>query len=83
MDYETKLLNFTLNGEQSSHTVSINIIDDEVVEDLEMEMFYGQLTLLSSLLQPEQFMLAPDTTTVSIIDNDGECQMANICKLVV
>ena len=46
---------------------SINIIDDSLVEGTESFVVSGNVTA------PASFVPGGDNTTVSILDNDGEC----------
>ena len=51
----------------TTQNVSIDIIDDSLVEGTESFVFSGNVTA------PASFVPGRDTTTVNILDNDGEC----------
>ena len=51
----------------NTQNVSINIIDDSLVEGTESFVVSGNVTA------PASFVPGGDTVTVSILDNDGEC----------
>ena len=52
----------------STQNASINIIDDPLVEGTESFVVSGSVTA------PASFVPGGDMTTVSIMDNDGECR---------
>ena len=52
----------------TTQNVSINIIDDSLVEGTESFVVSGNVTT------PATFVPGGDTTTVNILDNDGECE---------
>ena len=51
----------------STQNASIEIIDDSLVEGTESFVVSGNVTA------PASFVAGRDTTTVTILDNDGEC----------
>ena len=51
----------------NTQSASIEIIDDSLVEGTESFVVSGNVTA------PASFVPGGDTTTVSILDNDGEC----------
>ena len=51
----------------STQSASIDIIDDSLVEGTETFVVSGNVAA------PASFVPGGDTTTVSILDNDGEC----------
>ena len=51
----------------STQNASIDIIDDSLVEGTESFVVTGSVTA------PASFVPDGDTTTVTILDNDGEC----------
>ena len=51
----------------STQNASINIIDDPLVEGTENFVVSGNVTA------PATFVPGRDTTTVTIMDNDGKC----------
>ena len=51
----------------STQNTSIEIIDDSLVEGTESFVVSGSVTA------PASFVPGGDTTTVNILDNDGEC----------
>ena len=51
----------------STQSASVNIIDDSLVEGTESFVISGNVTA------PASFVPGGDTTTVNIMDNDGEC----------
>ena len=51
----------------STQSASIDIIDDSLVEGTESFVVSGNVAA------PASFVPGGDTTTVSILDNDGEC----------
>jgi len=52
----------------TTQNVSIDIIDDSLVEGTESFVVSGNVTA------PATFVPGKDTTTVNILDNDGECE---------
>ena len=52
----------------NTQSVSIDIIDDALVEGTESFVVSGNVTA------PATFVPGKDTTTVNILDNDGECE---------
>ena len=53
----------------NTQNVSIDIIDDSLVEETESFVISGSITA------PASFVPGRDTTTVNILDNDGEWTM--------
>ena len=51
----------------NTQSVSIKIIDDSLVEETESFVVSGNVTA------PASFVPGRNTTTVNIMDNDGEC----------
>ena len=51
----------------STQSASIDIIDDSLVEGTESFVVSGNVTA------PASFVPGGDTTTIDILDNDGEC----------
>ena len=51
----------------STQSASIDIVDDSLVEGTESFVVTGNVTA------PASFVPGGDTTTVTILDNDGKC----------
>ena len=52
----------------SNQSASIEIIDDSLVEETESFVVTGNVTA------PALFLSGGDTATITILDNDGECE---------
>ena len=58
----------TTTGSTQNVSVIVDIIDDSLVEGTESFVVSGNVTA------PVSFVDGRDTTTVDILDNDGECK---------
>ena len=67
-DFTSVAMMVTFSAGQSRASVSVPIIDDDVVEMT--EIFTGSLSAVT-----ESVMIGVDTADVTIIDNDSECIM--------
>ncbi len=60
-------MDFTFSSAVTSHTVSVNITNDDFFENT-IESFTGNLQLIGT---PERVTVQPAVTTVNIQDEDG------------
>lgn len=71
------LTNITFTPSNISHTVSVEIVDNNVLE--EREQFVVQFSLSGDSQRVD--VSGPENATVTIMDNDSECPILQLCVL--
>ena len=72
-DFTSVAMMVTFSAGQSNASVSVPIMDDDVIEMT--EVFTGSLSAVT-----ESVMIGADTADITIIDNDSECIMTLYSK---